>query len=285
MHLDNGLLQNVKKNISIYVQTSAQAVGLQLCSTFTARKIKFHVFIDQDTFSENLLIKFPSYLFADLTLCGLIITKRDQLRMGWGNKSFLQSHTENAIRDFCRYNDQAPHFMTTLLQWSTSISTKRIQLGKKKRKNTLWWHLAHGFAWKVKAKSSAKILNNTYYVRMRKQEHTCIKGLASLQSSSQLEIRLFLGIQPGTQCKMTPTAWSQSLEVSQRKNILYFILKTYCAKKSCTSAVHSTEIWSPIGTVTWFQENGGWIEEGFTELHVCLSDAIRIAFLCYLLCY
>lgn len=122
-YLDNGLLQNVKKNISIYVQTSVQAVGLQFCSTFTSRKIKFHVFIDQDMFSENLLVKPPSYLFADLTLCGLIITKRDHLRLGWGNKSFLQSHTENAIRDFCRYNDQAPHFMTTFLQWSTSIST------------------------------------------------------------------------------------------------------------------------------------------------------------------
>lgn len=124
-------------------------------------------------------------------------------------------------------------------------------------KKTLRWHLAHGFAWKVKAKSGAKILNNTHYVRMRKQEHTYIKGLASLQSSSQLAIRLFLGIQPGTQCKMTPPAWRQNLEVSQSTNILCFILKTHCAEKSCNSAVHRIEIWGSIGVVTWFQESAG----------------------------
>lgn len=77
---------------------------------------------------------------------------------------------------------------------------------------------------------------------MRKQEHTHIKGLASLQSSSQLGIQLFSGIQPGTQCKMTTPAWRQNLEVSQSKNILCFILKTHCAEKPCNSVVQRIEI-------------------------------------------
>jgi len=94
MHLDNGVLQNVKKNISIYVQTSAKAVGLQPCSTFTERNVKFHVFIDWNISSENPLVKPLSHLFADLTLCGVIRRKRGQLRMGRGNKSFFQIHTE-----------------------------------------------------------------------------------------------------------------------------------------------------------------------------------------------
>lgn len=77
---------------------------------------------------------------------------------------------------------------------------------------------------------------------MRKQEHTYIKGLASLQSSSQLGIQFFSGIQPGTQCKITPPAWRQNLEVSQSKNILCFIVKTHCAEKLCNSVVQRIEI-------------------------------------------
>lgn len=94
MHLDNGLLQNVKKNTSIYVQNSAKEVGLQPCSTFTTKNLKFHIFIAWNIFSKNQLVKPFSYVFADLTLCGVTIRKRGQLRMERGNKKFFQIHTE-----------------------------------------------------------------------------------------------------------------------------------------------------------------------------------------------
>lgn len=194
MHLDNGLLQNVKKNIIIYVQTSAQVVGLQHGSTSTTRNINFHILIDQGIFTGNHLVKTHSCLFAFLTLCGVIIIKTDQLMMGWGKKKIPSKQYWKMLSKVSGGKMTRFHYATL---WPLSynglpVYKEKVYSWGKTKQN--WWHLAHGFAWKVKAKSTAKILNNTHYVRTRKQKHASIKGLASLQSSSQLGVRLFLGI-------------------------------------------------------------------------------------------
>lgn len=65
----------------------------------------------------NAVVTPTSYLFTGLTLCGVIIKKRGQLKMGRGNKSFFQICTENAAMGFWSCNDHTPlpHVVTTLL--------------------------------------------------------------------------------------------------------------------------------------------------------------------------
>lgn len=82
------------------------------CSTaaHSQQKTLFHIFITWNISSKNPFVKPFSYVFADLTLCGVIIRKRGQLKMERGNKRFFQIHTEKCHDGLLK--PQCPNFTT-----------------------------------------------------------------------------------------------------------------------------------------------------------------------------